>query len=230
MTDPVTTTPSTSFQERRDPSLDAKPPGVERRQFSNSHDGLSPRARELAVAIDEYKGATSPPFHHVRRNPFGHRRIGLRQGSEPSLGLARLPSLWQPGLTARVLTVPRSPPCGENSHRLDWLKTSLEAVAPRNCLFSLPRTPGPGLRFCRRQIRLVACHSMHGPWRSLVTRHTGGVGDAGSNPVGPTFFWKSALWRARRRAFSFHRRELRRRANSSNRRFRVTDVLPRCLR
>ena len=55
MTDPVTTTPSTSFQERRDPSLDAKPPGVERRQFSNSHDGLSPRARELAVAIDEYK-------------------------------------------------------------------------------------------------------------------------------------------------------------------------------
>ena len=29
--------------------------GVERRQFANSHDELSPEARELAVAIDEYK-------------------------------------------------------------------------------------------------------------------------------------------------------------------------------
>jgi hypothetical protein len=30
-------------------------PGVERRQFSNSHDGLSPPAKELAIAIDQYK-------------------------------------------------------------------------------------------------------------------------------------------------------------------------------
>ena len=31
------------------------PGGGERRQFSNSHEELSPDARELAVAIDEYK-------------------------------------------------------------------------------------------------------------------------------------------------------------------------------
>lgn len=29
--------------------------GVERRQFTNSHDGLSPEAREFALAIDGYK-------------------------------------------------------------------------------------------------------------------------------------------------------------------------------
>ena len=31
------------------------PDAGERRQFSNSHDDLSPDVRELAVAIDEYK-------------------------------------------------------------------------------------------------------------------------------------------------------------------------------
>ncbi|MEM7474220.1 MAG: hypothetical protein AAF483_04450 [Planctomycetota bacterium] len=30
-------------------------PGVERRQFTNSHSSLSPDARELAEAIDAYK-------------------------------------------------------------------------------------------------------------------------------------------------------------------------------
>jgi hypothetical protein len=30
-------------------------PGVERRQFSNSYEDLSPNVRELALAIDEYK-------------------------------------------------------------------------------------------------------------------------------------------------------------------------------
>ena len=30
-------------------------PGVERRQFSNSYEDLSPSVRELALAIDEYK-------------------------------------------------------------------------------------------------------------------------------------------------------------------------------
>ena len=30
-------------------------PGFERRQFTNSHDELSPEARELAQAIDGYK-------------------------------------------------------------------------------------------------------------------------------------------------------------------------------
>ncbi len=31
------------------------PCGQERRQFTNSHDGLSPEARDLAMAIDQYK-------------------------------------------------------------------------------------------------------------------------------------------------------------------------------
>lgn len=30
-------------------------PGVERRQFGNSHAGLSPEAKELAEAVDDYK-------------------------------------------------------------------------------------------------------------------------------------------------------------------------------
>ncbi len=49
------------FTDRRNSTAAATPPGVERRQFANSHDELSPDARELAVAIDEYK------LHHRRR-------------------------------------------------------------------------------------------------------------------------------------------------------------------
>ena len=48
-------TPSgTAFVDRRDESGDM-PPGVERRQFVNNHANLSPGARELAIAIDDYK-------------------------------------------------------------------------------------------------------------------------------------------------------------------------------
>ena len=54
MTQPQAQT-QTSFEDRRTPVLPSIPPGVERRQFTNSHDELSPKARELAVAIDEYK-------------------------------------------------------------------------------------------------------------------------------------------------------------------------------
>jgi len=48
-------TRSGPFLDRRDSDANPTPPGVERRQFTNSHEGLSPNARELAVAIDEYK-------------------------------------------------------------------------------------------------------------------------------------------------------------------------------
>jgi hypothetical protein len=48
-------TPSAEFVDRRNYGPGATPPGVERRQFTNSHDGLSPDARELALSIDEYK-------------------------------------------------------------------------------------------------------------------------------------------------------------------------------
>lgn len=44
-----------AFRDRRQPETEASPPGVERRQFTNSHESLSPNARDLAIAIDEYK-------------------------------------------------------------------------------------------------------------------------------------------------------------------------------
>lgn len=44
----------TTFVDRRD-SIPALPPGVERRQFTNTYDQLSAAGQELAKAIDEYK-------------------------------------------------------------------------------------------------------------------------------------------------------------------------------
>lgn len=44
-----------SFVDRRQLDGAITPPVVERRQFSNSHEDLSPPARELAISIDEYK-------------------------------------------------------------------------------------------------------------------------------------------------------------------------------
>lgn len=41
------------FVDRR--ARSGAPGGVERRQFASSHQGLSPEARELAMAIDSYK-------------------------------------------------------------------------------------------------------------------------------------------------------------------------------
>ncbi len=43
------------FVDRRNSDGIGLPPGVERRQFTNSHSELSPDAHELATAIDEYK-------------------------------------------------------------------------------------------------------------------------------------------------------------------------------
>ena len=50
-----------AFLDRRDHGLVPTPPGTERRQFANSHEDLTPDARELAMAVDEYK------LHHRRR-------------------------------------------------------------------------------------------------------------------------------------------------------------------
>jgi hypothetical protein len=46
--------PSTAFLDRRS-DIPGSAPGRERRQFTNTHDELTPEARELAVAIDQYK-------------------------------------------------------------------------------------------------------------------------------------------------------------------------------
>lgn len=43
------------FVDRRSRENAATTPIRERRQFVNSHEDLSPAARELAIAIDEYK-------------------------------------------------------------------------------------------------------------------------------------------------------------------------------
>lgn len=53
-------TSTDTFVDRRGSGAEHWPVG-ERRQFTNTHDGLSPEARELARAIDEYK------LHHRRR-------------------------------------------------------------------------------------------------------------------------------------------------------------------
>ena len=46
---------SQTFIERRSSDLGLGSPGMERRQFTNSHTELSPEAGELAQAIDSYK-------------------------------------------------------------------------------------------------------------------------------------------------------------------------------
>ena len=48
-------TPVLPFIDRRGSEPRGTAPDYERRQFSNSHEGLSPDARELADAIDQYK-------------------------------------------------------------------------------------------------------------------------------------------------------------------------------
>lgn len=53
-TQDITAAQPEEFRDRRSQQAGAAP-GVERRQFTNSHEGLSPRARELALAIDDYK-------------------------------------------------------------------------------------------------------------------------------------------------------------------------------
>ncbi|REJ66933.1 MAG: hypothetical protein DWQ31_12935 [Planctomycetota bacterium] len=51
----ITLTDAQAFVDRRSYEPTDSPVDRERRQFTNSHDGLSPEARELAQAIDSYK-------------------------------------------------------------------------------------------------------------------------------------------------------------------------------
>jgi hypothetical protein len=43
------------FVDRRDPNRQRKSTGLERRQFSDGHNNLSPEAAELGRAVDQYK-------------------------------------------------------------------------------------------------------------------------------------------------------------------------------
>jgi hypothetical protein len=51
---PVAQTPPSTFVDRRSPA-GFENMSVERRQFANSHEELTPEAAELARAIDQYK-------------------------------------------------------------------------------------------------------------------------------------------------------------------------------
>ena len=53
--------PVAEFVDRRNYDVAMPPPSGERWQFANSHEGLSPEAREVALAVDQYK------LHHRRR-------------------------------------------------------------------------------------------------------------------------------------------------------------------
>lgn len=55
MDSPTSTETPASFYDRRNPGQPDRMPTYERRQFSNSHEGLSPEAAELAQSIDQYK-------------------------------------------------------------------------------------------------------------------------------------------------------------------------------
>lgn len=50
------------FVDRRSATRNGSAPGVERRQFTNSYEELTPEARELALAIDEYKATNHRRF------------------------------------------------------------------------------------------------------------------------------------------------------------------------
>lgn len=51
----MTTADSESFVDRRTHGATGGHISVERRQFSNSYQELSPEAKEIALAVDEYK-------------------------------------------------------------------------------------------------------------------------------------------------------------------------------
>jgi len=55
MTQATDLTLAKDFVDRRSATQLDESSGVDRRQFANNHEELSPPARELAKAIDEYK-------------------------------------------------------------------------------------------------------------------------------------------------------------------------------
>lgn len=66
--------PPSTFIDRRSHEAISASPGVERRQFANSHDELSDDARELANAIDGYK------LRHRRRFITFEEMLGVIRG------------------------------------------------------------------------------------------------------------------------------------------------------
>ena len=79
MESPIVQTPPTVFVDRRHSSAVEDMQICERRQFSNSHEELSPEAAELARAIDQYK------LFHRRRFITFEEMLGVIK----SLGYSR---------------------------------------------------------------------------------------------------------------------------------------------
>jgi hypothetical protein len=79
MESPVVQTPAPPFVDRRNPAVVDDMQICERRQFSNSHEELSPEAAELARAIDQYK------LFHRRRFITYEEMLGVIK----SLGYSR---------------------------------------------------------------------------------------------------------------------------------------------
>ncbi len=71
-----------TFIDRRRPNTPSTPPGVERRQFSNSHSELSPAAKELATAIDQYKLVHRRRFITFEEMLAVIQSLGYRKGDE----------------------------------------------------------------------------------------------------------------------------------------------------
>jgi hypothetical protein len=71
---------SVDFVERRDRTSTPLPPsGIERRQFSNNYDDLSPDARELALAVDQYKMRHRRRFISYEEVLYVIEQIGYRK-------------------------------------------------------------------------------------------------------------------------------------------------------
>ena len=65
--------------DRRSAAGIGLPPGVERRQFANSHAELSPDAHELATAIDDYKLQHRRRFITFEEMLYVIRSLGYRR-------------------------------------------------------------------------------------------------------------------------------------------------------
>jgi hypothetical protein len=73
----------TIFVDRRNYDQPSAPPVVERRQFANSHEGLSPEAKELALAIDRYKLLHRRRFISHEELLHVIKSLGYRRDSVP---------------------------------------------------------------------------------------------------------------------------------------------------
>lgn len=72
--------PCGTFFDRRSSDHDWAIPGRERRQFANSHEDLSPEARELAQAIDHYKVRHRRRFITFEEMLFVINELGYSKG------------------------------------------------------------------------------------------------------------------------------------------------------